>query len=209
MRLRNIKDAPEIVSKSSYVINNPEDYKGKYNKLFNNNNDLEIEIGMGKGNFIIKKAKENKNINYIGIEKYNSVLLSAVKKLEYEDLPNLKLICFDASLIENIFDNEINKIYLNFSDPWPKKRHYKRRLTSPNFLEKYEKIIKDKVIIEMKTDNDDLFDYSVDTLKENNYKLSEVNRNYIEPVYVTEYEQKFILKGKNINRLVAVKSLQN
>lgn len=208
MRLRNIKDAPEIVSKSSYVINNPENFKGKYNKLFNNNNDLEIEIGMGKGNFIIKKAKENKNINYIGIEKYNSVLLSAIKKLEGEDLPNLKLICFDASLIENIFSKEVDKIYLNFSDPWPKKRHYKRRLTSPNFLEKYEKIVKNEVIIEMKTDNDDLFNYSVDTFKDNDYKLSEVNRNYIEPVYVTEYEQKFISKGKNINRLVAVKSLQ-
>lgn len=198
MRIRNIKNAKEIINNSELVITN---------NIFKDDKPLYIEIGCGKGNFIIETAKQNPNINFIGIERYESILLRAIKKVE--DIPsNLRFMCIDAKEIDKYFNHNVDQIYLNFSDPWPKKRHYKRRLTSPNFLEKYEKIVKNEVIIEMKTDNDDLFNYSVDTFKDNDYKLSEVNRNYIEPVYVTEYEQKFISKGKNINRLVAVKSLQ-
>lgn len=135
MRLKHIKDADKIINKSNYIIENPEEYKGKWNKLFNNDNNIEIEIGTGKGKFIIEKALQNSNINFIGIEKYDSPLVSAVKKLEELDINNLRLICYDAFTIDNIFDKEISKIYLNFSDPWPKKRHTKRRLTSSRFLE--------------------------------------------------------------------------
>ena len=204
MRLKHIKNASEIISKSKYLINNPIEYKGKWNKLFNNNNDIEIEIGMGKGKFIISKAINNPNINYIGIEKYDSPLVSAVKKLEELDIPNLKLICFDASNINDIFEREISKIYLNFSDPWPKKRHAKRRLTSPNFLEKYDKIFKDKKDIEMKTDNDELYEYSSLTLLDNGFEIIKTDTNYLDE-YRTEYEDKFISLGKNINYIHVVK----
>ena len=129
MRLKHIKNADIIISNSKYVVNNPLDYKGKWNELFLNDNDIEIEIGTGKGKFIISKAIENPNINYIGIEKYDSPLVSAVKKLEDKEIPNLRLVCFDAMNIEDLFDKEVSKIYLNFSDPWPKKRHTKRRLS--------------------------------------------------------------------------------
>ncbi len=204
MRLKHIKNASEIISKSKYLIKNPIEYKGKWKKLFNNNNDIEIEIGMGKGKFIISKAINNPNINYIGIEKYDSPLVSAVKKLEELDIPNLKLICFDASNINDIFDKEITKIYLNFSDPWPKKRHTKRRLSSPNFLEKYDKIFKDKNDIEMKTDNDELYEYSCNSFIDNDYEIIKTDTNYLDE-YRTEYEDKFISLGKNINYIHVVK----
>ena len=142
MRLKHIKNADVIISNCKYVVNNPLDYKGKWKQLFSNDNDIEIEIGTGKGKFIISKAIENPNINYIGIEKYDSPLVSAVKKLEEVEISNLKLICFDAMNIEDVFDREVSKIYLNFSDPWPKKRHTKRRLSSPIFLNKYESLFK-------------------------------------------------------------------
>ena len=130
MRLKHIKNAEEIISKSKYLEQNPRDNKGNWNKVFNNDNNIEIEKGMGKGKFIIEKAIQNPNVNFIGIEKYDSPLVSAVKKLEELELNNLRLVCIDALGIEEIFDHEIDKIYLNFSDPWPKKRHVKRRLTS-------------------------------------------------------------------------------
>ncbi len=204
MRLKHIKNADIIISKSKYLINNPSEYKGKWKNLFNNNNDIEIEIGMGKGKFIISKAINNPNINYIGIEKYDSPLVSAVKKLEGLDIPNLKLICFDANNINDIFFEEISKIYLNFSDPWPKKRHAKRRLTAPNFLEKYDKIFEDKKDIEMKTDNDELYEYSSKTFLDNGYEIIKTDTNYLDE-YRTEYEDKFINNGKNINYIHVVK----
>ena len=202
MRLRNVKNALEIVNSSSYVIINPESHKGKWKDMFNNSNNIELEIGMGKGDFIIAKAKNNPNVNYIGIEKYNSVLVKAVLKLKEEKLNNLRLINYDASNIENIFDKEISKIYLNFSDPWPKKRHAKRRLTNPIFLEKYKKIVEDKLDIEMKTDNIDLFNYSCEIFNENNFKVIKKSNDYgldENNFYKTEYEKKFINVGKKIN----------
>ncbi len=204
MRLKHIKNADKIIESSPYLILNPENYKGKWNDLFNNENDIEIEIGTGKGKFIINKAIDNPNINYIGIEKYDSPLVSAVKKLEDIHINNLKLICMDALNIENIFDKEITKIYLNFSDPWPKKRHEKRRLSSKIFLDKYENIFKDKKQIQMKTDNDDLYEYSLISFEENGYDIIKTDTNYIDK-YTTEYEDKFIKNGKNINYILVVK----
>ncbi len=204
MRLKHIKDADKIIMASPYLINEPTKYKKKWNKLFNNNNDIEIEIGTGKGKFIISKALNNPNINYIGIEKYDSPLVSAVKKLEDINISNLKLICFDAYNINDIFDKEISKIYLNFSDPWPKKRHEKRRLTSKNFIDKYDGIFKNKKTIEIKTDNDDLYEYSIDSFINNGYEVIKTDTNYLDE-YRTEYEDKFISKGKNINYILVVK----
>ncbi len=204
MRLKHIKDADKIISSSPYLVSNPTNYKGKWNTLFNNDNDIEIEIGTGKGKFIISKAINNPNINYIGIEKYDSPLVSAVKKLNEINIPNLKLICFDAYNINDIFDKEINKIYLNFSDPWPKKRHEKRRLTSSIFLNKYESIFKNEKRIEMKTDNDSLYEYSIVSLTDNGYEIVKTDTNYFD-TFTTEYEDKFISKGKNINYISVVK----
>lgn len=204
MRLKHIKNADKIIEASPYLIKNPLDYKGKWNNLFNNNNKIEIEIGMGKGKFIISKALKNPNVNYIGIEKYDSPLVSAVKKLENLDIKNIKLICFDAININEVFDHEIDKLYLNFSDPWPKKRHTKRRLTSNIFLSKYETIFKNNKDIEMKTDNDDLYEYSLISFEENDYEIIKTDTNYLDE-YTTEYEDKFISLGKNINYIHVVK----
>ena len=204
MRLKHIKNAEEIISKSKYLVKSPRENKGSWNKVFNNDNNIEVEIGMGKGKFIIEKAIQNPNINFIGIEKYDSPLVSAVKKLEELEINNLKLICLDALGIEEVFDHEIDKIYLNFSDPWPKKRHAKRRLTSSIFLNKYENLFKDEKHIEMKTDNDDLYDYSSESFIENGYDIVKTDTNYLDTIR-TEYEDKFISLGKNINYISVVK----
>lgn len=204
MRLKHIKDADKIIMSSPYLVKNPCDYKGKWNKFFGNDNKIEIEVGTGKGKFIISKALENPNTNYIGIEKYDSPLVSAVKKLETLNINNLKLICFDAFNINDVFDHEIDKIYLNFSDPWPKKRHEKRRLSSKIFLKKYDDLFKDENKIEMKTDNDDLFEYSTESFLDYGYKIIKCNTNYFDK-FTTEYEDKFIAKGKNINYIFVVK----
>ena len=161
MRLRNVKGASNIINSNPYIINDVESYKGRFKSLFNNDNNIHLEIGMGKGNFIIGMAKMYPNINFIGIEKYDSVIVRALEKLEDVDLPNLRLIRMDATNIEDIFLNEIDTLYLNFSDPWPKNRHENRRLTSAKFLERYEKIFKDEKKIIMKTDNRKLFEYSI------------------------------------------------
>ena len=208
MRLRNVKNANEIVNKSNYVIKNPEEYIGKYKEIFNNNNDINIEIGMGKGDFIIGMAKTYPNINFIGIEKYESVMVRAIEKLENIDLPNLKLIRMDAINIDKIFSREINTIYLNFSDPWPKSRHYKRRLTSPIFLELYDKVFSSNPHIIQKTDNIGLFAYSIESLSQYGYIFEKISLNLIDeeiPNIETEYEKKFMSKGVNINYLNAKK----
>ncbi len=208
MRLKNIKGASEKILLGKYFINNPSDYKGKWNELFKNNNPIYIEIGMGKGNFIIKNAIANPNINFIGIEMYDSVILRAVEKTNELELNNLYLVRMDARLIEDIFDKEIELIYLNFSDPWPKDRHAKRRLTSPRFLERYDKIFKNNNTIIMKTDNNPLFEYSLETLKDYGYELSNVTRDLhstIDNIITTEYEDKFTSIGIKINYLEARK----
>lgn len=211
MRLKNIKGASEKILLGKYFINNPSDYKGRWNELFKNNNPIYIEIGMGKGNFIIKNALNNPNINYIGIEMYDSVILRAVEKTNELELNNLYLIRMDARLIEDIFDKEIDLIYLNFSDPWPKDRHAKRRLTSPRFLEKYSNIFKSKNKIIMKTDNIDLFNYSVESLKDYGYTIDYLTNDLHKDkdnIITTEYEDKFINKGIKINFLEATKEVK-
>ena len=208
MRLRNVKNAKEIVNNSNYVINNPEEYIGNYKKIFNNNNPISIEIGMGKGNFIIGMAEKYPNINFIGIEKYESVMVRAIEKLNNIDLPNLKLIRMDAKDIDKVFNKEIDTIYLNFSDPWPKTRHAKRRLTSPYFLELYDKIFIFTPHIIQKTDNILLFASSIETLSNYGYTFDKVSldlKNTDIDNVTTEYEEKFMNMGVKINYLNAYK----
>lgn len=158
MRLRNVKNAKDIIFNSKYVINEPKEWIGKYKELFNNNNQLNIEIGMGKGDFIIGMAQKYPNINFIGIELYESVMVRATQKLdELPDIPNLKLICIDAHQLVDVFDHEVDTIYLNFSDPWPKVRHAKRRLTSEVLLNVYDSLFIGNPHIIQKTDNIGLF----------------------------------------------------
>ena len=180
MRLRNVKGAKEIIDNSSYIIKNPNDYRGNYQKIFENNNPIHIEIGMGKGDFIIENAKKYPNINFIGIEKFDSVIVRAVQKLENEEIPNLKLIKIDANEIDDVFDKEISVIYLNFSDPWPKARHAKRRLSSEIFLNKYDSVFIDKKRIIMKTDNRKLFEYSIKSFTDYGYKIEDISLNLYE-----------------------------
>ena len=209
LRLKNVKNANNIIKKSDYIILNPYELKGNWNKVFQNNNDIDIEIGMGKGDFLIGMAKLHPNINYIGIEMYDSVIVRAVQKLEEEKLPNLKLIRMDANEIEKVFLKEINTIYLNFSDPWPKKRHYKRRLTSHHFLAKYDSIFKAEKKIFQKTDNIDLFAFSVESLSTYNYILKKVTldlyNNMIEGNVAKKKKKRFHEKGVKICRLEAYK----
>ena len=208
MRLRNVKGAKEKILSSRYNIDNPFDNIDKWNKIFNNSNPIYIEIGMGKGKFIIENAINNPNINYIGIEKFDSVIVRAIEKVEQLDIPNLKFIRMDATRIDEVFNKEIDRIYLNFSDPWPKDRHSKRRLTSPIFLEKYDKVFKKDNIIEMKTDNIDLFNYSIDSLKAHGYNIeyitNDLHRENVDNI-MTEYEERFSLLNNKINKLIARK----
>ena len=208
MRLKNIKGAGEKVVNGKYVINNPKDYIGKWRELFGNDNPIHIEIGMGKGKFILDNALSNPNINYIGIEMYDSVILRAVEKTNELELNNLYLIRIDATLIEEIFDKEIDTIYLNFSDPWPKDRHTKRRLTSPRFLARYDNIFKGISRIIQKTDNLPLFEYSLESLKEYGYNIDYVSYDLHkdkDSIITTEYEDKFTNMGVKINYLEASK----
>ena len=199
----------EFRLKRIFSFLNPEENKGKWKEVFGNDKPIHIEIGMGKGDFIIGMAKNNPNINFIGIEMYDSVIVKAVQKLENEELDNLKLIRMDARLIEDVFDKEIDLIYLNFSDPWPKSRAAKKRLTHERFLNRYENIFKGKKTIFMKTDNTALFEFSIESLSEFGYKLKNISLDLhnsdFENNVMTEYERKFSEKGIKINRLEAYK----
>ena len=208
MRLKNVRGANEIIVKGKYYIDDPFMYKGNWNKVFQNDNPIYIEIGMGKGNFIIENAKRYPDINFIGIEKYDSVIVRAIQKSDLLELNNLKIIRMDANGLGQAFDKEIDLIYLNFSDPWPKDRHAKRRLTSPMFLSIYDMIFKNDKRIIMKTDNINLFDYSVDSLLEHGYEIVNKTTNLDslnEDNIMTEYEERFYKQGIKINKLVAIK----
>lgn len=208
MRIRNIKNKEEILNNSNYYVKDPKKNKGKWSKVFNNDNEIHLEIGMGKGDFIIEMAKSNSNINFIGIEKYESVLVRAVQKLEKLKLDNVKLVSYDAINLNEIIDKEITNIYLNFSDPWPKKRHYKRRLTYVDYLKVYDKLfIKDASII-LKSDNDIFFESSLVSLNNYGYIFDEVHLDLWETDIFspkTEYEIKFSSKGYKIKYLKAHK----
>lgn len=209
MRLRNVKNAREIVDSSDYVVHELTKFKGNFNKeVFKNDNPIHLEIGMGKGNFIIDKALKNPDINFIGVERYESVMCRALEKLANYDLPNLRLICIDALGLEHVFDREIDVIYLNFSDPWPKKRHAKRRLTSHVFLNVYDKIFKGDNVIIQKTDNVSLFESSIVSLSTYGYVINDISLDLANTDIensLTEYEAKFMSQGVKINYLRADK----
>ncbi|MDD4705752.1 MAG: tRNA (guanosine(46)-N7)-methyltransferase TrmB [Bacilli bacterium] len=203
MRLRKVKNAKEIVDNHPLVI------KELNNKTFINNNPISIEIGTGKGDFIIEMAKKYPHINFIGIEKYESVLIRALEKTDEIPL-NLRFICNDARFINDYLKIKINNIYLNFSDPWPKKRHEKRRLTSQDFLEKYEKLFDHEINIYLKTDNKGLFAYSIISLNNSNYIFKDLSLNLHQekiPNVFTEYEKKFSSLDITINYLHAFKKI--
>ena len=233
MRLRNVKGAREALEENSYVIEAPEACRGKWREVFGNENPLYIEIGMGKGQFLLELAKRHPQINYIGIEMYASVLVRAVQKAEGDHpgegvraivpsehknrqellFPNVRFLNMQAEYLENAFQpGEVDRIYLNFSDPWPKARHWKRRLTSTVFLGRYEKILKEGGILEFKTDNRDLFEFSLDSVKEAGWKLAASTFDLhhdpalCEGNVMTEYEQKFSSRGQAICKLVAQNS---
>lgn len=213
MRLRKIKDASLKlqVDNNPYYIIDGTTYKGKWGQVFNNDNPICIEIGCGKGQFMINLSKQNPNINYIAIEKYDSVLLRILEKALVEKPSNLKLLVMDASDITNYFsDGEISKIYLNFSDPWPKTHHHKRRLTSSSFLHDYKKILIPHGEIIQKTDNRGLFEYSLESFNNEDFLLSEISLDLHKDIekypnnITTEFEDKYSSFGP-IYRLVARK----
>ena len=209
MRLRNVPGARETIIENQFSIQQPEQMKGKWAEVFQNDHPIHIEVGMGKGQFIIEMARRNPEVNYIGIEKYSSVLVRAVEKLEAFEQDNLRLIRMDAENIEEVFDkDEVDRIYLNFSDPWPKDRHAKRRLTSTRFLERYDNILTPEGRVMFKTDNKDLFDFSLEQVEEagwilENHTYDLHHSEYNEGNVMTEYEEKFSAKGNPICRLVA------
>ena len=215
MRLRNIPGAQDAILDSPYVVQEPQTKKGHWAEVFEKKQPLHIEVGMGKGRFLMDLARLHPEINYIGIEMYDSVLLRALQKreeLEQEGVvySNLYFMRVDARLLPEIFaQGEVDKIYLNFSDPWPKARHAKRRLTSREFLARYDQILVPDGKVEFKTDNTELFNFSLEQVKEAGWELlaytydlhhqEEMNKGNI----MTEYEQKFSEKGNPINKLIA------
>lgn len=211
MRLRNITGSREVIAESIYVVQEavqPE-CPGMWKEIFGNDNPIHIEIGMGKGKFIHTMAKEHPDINYVGIEKYSSVLLRAIQKMEKEELPNLKFLRMDAEDITKVFGpGEVDKIYLNFSDPWPKDRHAKRRLPSREFLARYDVILKKEGRLEFKTDNRELFDFAVEELEPAGWKAEFVTYDlhgsaaFMEGNVMTEYEEKFSAMGNPICKYI-------
>lgn len=215
MRLRNIPRAEGTIQAHPAVIKRPEAQKGCWSQVFGNKRPIHIEIGMGKGQFLLNMAARFPEINFIGIERYTSVLLRAVEKFDTEEfnmLKNVRFVCMDAKDVEDVFaGNEVDKIYLNFSDPWPKARHAKRRLTSTEFLARYEKILVPGGKVEFKTDNTELFNFSLDQVREAGWILEhytyDLHHHDImnEGNVMTEYEEKFSSKGNPINKLIAVR----
>ncbi|MBQ7944945.1 MAG: tRNA (guanosine(46)-N7)-methyltransferase TrmB [Lachnospiraceae bacterium] len=209
MRLRNVTGSREMIADSKYVVHNPQEHKGKWSEVFGNDRPIHIEIGMGKGRFMMDLAAANPEINYIGIEKYSTVLLRAIQKMEENELPNLVFIRMDAEEICDVFaKDEISKIYLNFSDPWPKDRHAKRRLPSREFLARYNEILIPDGRLEFKTDNTDLFDFALEELEPAGWKAEAVTRDLhhdavlSEGNIMTEYEEKFSSMGNPIYKYI-------
>lgn len=207
MRLRNVRGSRETIAANDYVIKNETEKKGMWNQVFGNDHPIHVEIGMGKGTFITTLAQQNPDINYIGIEKYSSVLIRAIAKQEELALPNLYFIRMEAEYVADVFaPEEVERIYLNFSDPWPKDRHAKRRLTSKEFLARYDRILAKDGLVIFKTDNRSLFEFSLEqipeagwTLVDHTYNLH--NSEFAEGNIMTEYEMKFVAEGKPIYRL--------
>ena len=211
MRLRNIPGSKEVIADSAYVIQNPQKNKGKWKEVFGNDHPVHIEVGMGKGRFIMDMARLHPENNYIGIEMYDSVLLRAVQKREKmeEELPNLYFVRMDARILPEVFEKgEVDRIYLNFSDPWPKDRHAKRCLTSRQFLERYSEILDSQGRVEFKTDNSGLFEFSLEEVKEAGWILEAYTfdlhheKEMMEGNVMTEYEEKFSSMGNPIHKMI-------
>ena len=209
MRLKNVPGARDVIAESILVLHEPEKQKGNWQQVFGNDHPVHIEIGMGKGRFICEMAKTHPDINYIGIEKYSSVLLRAIQKMEEEPLPNLLFIRMDAENIDEVFGlDEVDRIYLNFSDPWPKDRHAKRRLPSKEFLARYDRFLKKDGVLEFKTDNRGLFDFAVEELPQAGWKLVKItydlhhDEEMMQGNVMTEYEQKFSSMGNPIYKYI-------
>ena len=217
MRLRNVPGADAYLTAHPLVIKNETRYRGTWKETFQNpENPIHIEIGMGKGQFLLTLAKENPSINYIGIERYSSVLLRALERFdndeEYKDVNNIRFICMDATNLPEVFAvGEIDKIYLNFSDPWPKARHAKRRLTSKQFFERYDKILAFDGVVEFKTDNRELFEFSLEQVELAGWVLlAKTYALHNDPTLsrgnvMTEYEEKFSGQGHPIHKLIAMR----
>lgn len=211
MRLRNVKHAKDLIEDNpNIVLSKPKSYKNKWSNLFGNHNPIEVEIGCGKGKFIVEKANILKNINFIGIEKFDSVIVRGIEKLIENPLENVKLIRIDAENIEEIFGKaEISKIYLNFSDPWPKRRHAKKRLTSYRFLERYCNVLSNNGEINIKTDNYNLFEFSMMSINNHDkYSIREISLDLYRKLPTdnvqTEFEKRFVEKGNNIYYIKAI-----
>lgn len=209
MRLKNVPGSRDVIAESNLVIHEPENEKGNWSQIFGNDHPIHIEVGMGKGKFIYEMAKIHPEINYIGIEKYSSVLLRAIQKMEKEPLNNLKFIRMDAEGIAEVFaKDEVDRIYLNFSDPWPKDRHAKRRLPSREFLARYDKFLKKDGVLEFKTDNRGLFDFAIEELPEAGWKAEKItydlhhDEEMAEGNIMTEYEEKFSSMGNPIYKYI-------
>lgn len=209
MRLRNIRGSRDAIAESPFVVQNPEEQKGKWKEVFDNLQPIRIEVGMGKGRFLYELARLNPQVNYVGIEKYSSVLLRALQKMESEPLPNLRFIRMDAEDIADVFgEEEIDRIYLNFSDPWPKDRHAKRRLPSKEFLARYDKFLKRDGILEFKTDNRELFDFALEQLPLAEWEAQQVtfdlhhDEQMMQGNIMTEYEEKFSAQGNPICKYI-------
>lgn len=209
MRLRNVAGSKEEIAQSRFVIQEPKERKNRWKELFGNANPIQIEIGMGKGRFIMDMARLHPEINYIGIEKYSSVLIRGIQKMEKEELPNLYFIRMDAEEITDVFgEGEVNKIYLNFSDPWPKERHAKRRLPSREFLNRYRIILSEEGNLEFKTDNQELFAFALGELEPAGWNPDRVtydlhhDAEMMEGNIMTEYEERFSSKGNPIYKYI-------
>lgn len=212
MRLRNISGSRDVIAQSPYVVQEPQRYQGGWGALFGNTNPIYIEVGMGKGQFLYTLASRNPESNYVGIEKYSSVLLRAIQKMEADELPNLKLLRMDAEEITAVFGKgEAAGVYLNFSDPWPKDRHAKRRLPSAEFLARYDRIVAQGGKIEFKTDNRALFDFAVEELERSAWKAEVItydlhaDEKLMQGNIMTEYEEKFSAAGNPICKYVLVR----
>ena len=211
MRLRNVRGSREAIADSEFTVNEPEKQRGKWRELFGNDNPIYIEVGMGKGKFITEMAARNPEINYIGIEKYSSVLIRAVEKRRELEIDNLLFIRMDAEDICDVFsEGEVDRIYLNFSDPWPKDRHAKRRLTSRQFMSRYNEILKKDGQVEFKTDNRPLFDFSMEEIPQAGWQITASSydlhhSDMAQGNVMTEYEEKFSAMGNPIHKLIAVR----
>ena len=217
MRLRNVRGSRETIAADECVLHDPEEQraqKGHWHELFGNDHPIHIEVGMGKGQFIMTLAQQNPDINYIGIEKYSSVLVRALEKYHTYEGDNIFFLRMDAEEIADVFDeNEVSRIYLTFSDPWPKDRHAKRRLTSPQFIAVYDQILCPEGKVEFKTDNRGLFDYSLEAIPEAGWEIEMHtfdlhHSEYAEGNVMTEYETKFSGEGKPICKLTASRKSQ-